>query len=60
MAAVAFNTLKCARRLKDAGCTDRQVEVQAEIKEQVRLVYWMLAVVIASAVIPQVYALLSS
>ena len=31
MAAVAFDTLKCARRLKDAGYTDQQAEVQAEI-----------------------------
>ena len=114
MAAVAFDTLKCARRLKDAGYTDMQAEVQAEImaeafvfnmdalvtkdyldarfaeqearidgkfseqearidgkfahidvqfaeiKGQFRLVYWMLAVVIASTVIPQVNALLSS
>ncbi|RLA44040.1 MAG: DUF1640 domain-containing protein [Gammaproteobacteria bacterium] len=114
MAAVAFDTLRCARRLKDAGYTDRQAEVQAEImaeafvynmdtlvtkdyldarfaeqearidgkfseqdaridgkfahidvqfteiKGQFRLVYWMLAVVIASTVIPQVNALLSN
>jgi hypothetical protein len=114
MAAVAFDTLKCARRLKDAGYTDKQAEVQAEImaeafvfnmdalvtkdyldarfaeqearidgkfseqearidskfahidvqfaeiKGQFRLVYWMLAVVIASTVIPQVNALLSN
>lgn len=123
MAAVAFDTLKCARRLKAAGYTDKQAEVQAEImaeafvfnmdalvtkdyldarfaeqearidskfseqdaridgrfseqdaridskfahidvqfaeiKGQFRLVYWMLAVVIASTVIPQVSALL--
>ena len=31
MAAVAFDTLKCARRLKEAGYTDKQAEVQAEI-----------------------------
>jgi len=31
MAAVAFDTLKCARRLKDVGYTDQQAEVQAEI-----------------------------
>jgi hypothetical protein len=31
MAAVAFDTLKCARRLKAAGYTDKQAEVQAEI-----------------------------
>ena len=31
MAAVAFDTLKCARRLKNAGYTDEQAEVQAEI-----------------------------
>ncbi|RLA44042.1 MAG: DUF1640 domain-containing protein [Gammaproteobacteria bacterium] len=100
MAAVAFDTLKCARRLKDVGYTDQQAEVQAEImaeafvfnidalvtkdyldarldarfaeqnahievqfaeiKGQFRLVYWMLAVVIASTVIPQVNALLSN
>ena len=100
MAAVAFDTLKCARRLKDVGYTDQQAEVQAEImaeafvfnidalvtkdyldarldarfaeqnahievqfaeiKGQFRLVYWMLAVVIASTVIPQVGALLSN
>jgi hypothetical protein len=107
MAAVAFDTLKCARRLKEAGYTDQQAEVQAEImaeafvfnmgalvtkdyldarldarfseqdaridgkfahidfqfaeiKGQFRLIYWMLAVVIASTVIPQVNALLSN
>ena len=114
MAAVAFDTLKCARRLKDVGYTDQQAEVQAEImaeafvfnmdalvtqdyldarfaeqearidckfseqearidgkfahidvqfaeiKGQFRLVYWMLAVVIASNVIPQLNALLSN
>ena len=81
MAAVAFDTLKCARRLKDAGYTDQQAEVQteimaeafvfnvdalvtkdyldvrletlsAELKGEFRLIYWMLAVVIASTVIP--------
>jgi len=31
MAAVAFDTLKCARRLKEAGYTDEQAEIQAEI-----------------------------
>ena len=31
MAAVAFDTLKCARKLKAAGYTDKQAEVQAEI-----------------------------
>jgi len=31
MAAVAFDTLKCARRLIAAGYTDKQAEVQAEI-----------------------------
>jgi alpha-ketoglutarate-dependent taurine dioxygenase len=107
MAAIAFDTLKCARRLKDVGYTDQQAEVQAEImaeafvynmdalvtkdyldaridgkfseqdaridskfahidvqfaeiKGQFRLVYWMLAVVIASTVIPQVNTLLSN
>ena len=101
MAAVAFDTLKCARRLKNAGYTDKQAEVQAEImaeafvfnmdalvtrdyldarfaeqearidgkftemkgeftemRGEFRLVYWMLAVVIASTVIPQLNALL--
>jgi len=99
MAAIAFDTLKCARRLKAAGYTDKQAEVQAEImaeafvynigtlitkdyldarfaeqeakidtrfseqgaridvqfadmKGQFRLIYWMLAVVITSSVIP--------
>ena len=100
MAAVAFDTLKCARRLKNAGYTDEQAEVQAEImaeafvfnmdalvtrdyldarldahiaeqsahidvqfaeiKGQFRLVYWMLAVVIAGTVIPQLSALLQA
>ena len=31
MAAVAFDTLKCARRLKNAGYTDKQAEVQAVV-----------------------------
>jgi len=31
MAAIAFDTLKCARRLKAAGYTDKQAEAQAEI-----------------------------
>ncbi|MEH6518276.1 MAG: hypothetical protein V7742_16495 [Halioglobus sp.] len=81
MAAVAFDSLKRARRLKDAGYTDKQAEVQAEImaeafvsnidslvtkdyldarlqtqsveiKGDFRLIYWMLAIVIASTVIP--------
>jgi hypothetical protein len=81
MAAVAFDSLKCARRLKEAGYTDKQAEVQAEImtetfvsnidslvtkdyldarlqtlsaeiKGEFRLIYWMLAIVIASTVIP--------
>ena len=92
MAAVAFDSLKCARRLKDAGYTDKQAEVQAEImaeafvfnmdalvtkdyldarldarfaeqdakinvqfaemKGQFHLVYWMLAIVIATNVMP--------
>ena len=38
-----------------------RIDVQfAEIRGQFRLVYWMLAVVIASTVIPQASALLSS
>jgi hypothetical protein len=81
MAAVAFDSPKCAQRLKDAGYTDKQAEVQAEImtetfvsnidslvtkdhldarlqtlsteiKGEFRLIYWMLAIVIASTVIP--------
>ena len=31
MAAVAFDTLRCARRLKAAGFTQQQAEVQAEV-----------------------------
>lgn len=31
MAAISFDTLKCARRLKAAGFTDQQAEVQAEV-----------------------------
>jgi hypothetical protein len=81
MATAAFDSLKCARRLKDAGYTDKQAEVQAEImteafvsnmdslvtkdyldarlqtlsaeiKGEFRLIYWMLAIVIASTVVP--------
>ena len=92
MAAIAFDSLKCARRLKDVGFSDEQAEVQAEImaeafvfnmdalvtkdyldarldarfaeqsaktdlkfaemKGQFKLVYWMLAVVIATNVLP--------
>ena len=81
MSAVAFDSLGCARRLKAAGYTDKQAEVQAEImaeafvfnmdalvtkdyldarlqtmsaeiKGEFRLIYWMLAIVIASTVIP--------
>ena len=92
MAAIAFDSLKCARRLKNAGFSDEQAEVQAEImaeafvfnmdalvtkdyldarldarfaeqsaktdvkfaemKDQFKLVYWMLAVVIATNVLP--------
>jgi len=95
MAAIAFDTLKCARRLIAAGYTDKQAEVQAEImaeafvfnvgalvtrdyldarfaeqearidvkfegiKGQFRLVYWMLAVSIASTVIPAIQQLYS-
>ena len=87
MAAVAFDSLKCARRLKNAGYTDKQAEVQAEImaeafvfnmdalvtkdymdtrietlsaelKGEFRLIYWMLAVVIASTVIPTLSTML--
>ena len=107
MAAVAFDTLKCVHRLKDAGFTDKQAEAQAEImaeafvfnmdvlvtkdyldarldarfanqdaridrkfaavdvqftqiKGHFRLLYWMLAVIMASTVVPQLNALLSS
>ena len=88
MAAVAFDTLKCARRLKEAGYTDKQAEVQAEImaeafvfnidalvtkdyldasletlsaelKGEFRLINWMLAIVIASTVIPALGSLLT-
>ena len=124
MSAIAFDTLKCARRLKAAGYTDKQAEAQAEIMAeafvfnmdslvtrdyldarlaeqearidtrfaeqdarvdarfveqdvridarfsaidlklegingQFRLVYWMLAVVIASTVIPAIQQLYS-
>ncbi len=31
MAAVAFDTLKFARRLKEAGVPDKQAEAQAEV-----------------------------
>jgi hypothetical protein len=105
MAAVAFDTLKFARRLIAAGVPEKQAETQAElmaeaflynmdtlvtrdyldarldarfaaqdtrldgrfaamttqfveIKGQFKLVYWMLAVVIASTVIPQLNAFL--
>ena len=104
MAAVAFDTLKFARRLIAAGVPEKQAETQAElmaeafvynmdtlvtkdyldarldarfaaqdirldgrfatmttqfakIEGQFKLVYWMLAVVIASTVIPQLNAL---
>ena len=114
MAAVAFDTLKCARRLIAAGYTDKQAEVQAEIMAeafvfnvdalvtkdyldarfaeqearidarfmeqdarfdarfsdidiklagingQFRLIYWMLAVSIASTVIPAIQQLYSA
>ena len=88
MAAIAFDTLKCARRLKEAGFNDTQAEVQAEImaeafvfnmdclvtkdyldarfseqeakidvkfvhmEGQFKLVHWMLAIVIATNVLP--------
>jgi len=68
MAAVAFDTSRCA--CLDARFTEQDtridgkfahIDVQfAEIKGEFRLVYWMLAVVIASTVIPQVNALLSN
>ena len=106
MAAVAFDTLKYARRLMAAGVPEEQAETQAElmaeafvynmdvlvtkdyldarfaeqearidarlsqqearfdvsfseIKGQFKLVYWMLAVVIAGTVIPQLNALVA-
>jgi len=88
MAAIAFDTLKFARRLKEAGVPEKQAEVQAEamadafvhnmdalvtrdyldarfetlsaeLKGEFRLIYWMLAVVIASTVIPVMTSLLT-
>jgi len=47
MAAIAFDTLQFARRLFTA------IDVQfAQIKGEFRLVYWMLAIIIASTVTP--------
>ncbi len=100
MAAVAFDTLKYARRLMEAGVPEKQAETQAELmaeafvynidalvtkdyldarfaeqeakldqrfatmtvqfvetRGQFKLIYWMLAVVIASTVIPQLNVL---
>ncbi len=95
MAAIAFDTLKFARKLKAAGVPERQAEAQAEIMAEAfllnmdalvtkdyldarfaehdarmdvrfadmdgkfRLVMWILAVVMASTVIPAVHKLLS-
>ncbi len=84
MAAIGFDTLKVARRLKAAGFPEKQAETQAEIMAEAfvfnldtlvtkdhldarfaevdgkfRLVMWMLAVVIASTVIPAVQKLLA-
>jgi len=95
MAAVAFDTLKFARRLIAAGVPEKQAETQAElmaeafvynmdslltkdyldarfaeqearvdvrfteIKGHFKVVYWMLALVIASTVGPQLNALFS-
>ena len=88
MAAIAFDTLKFARRLKEAGVPEKQAEVQAEamadafvhnmdalvtrdyldarfetlsaeLKGEFRLIYWMLAVAIASTVIPVLTSLLT-
>ncbi len=88
MAAIGFDTLKVARRLKAAGFPEKQAETQAEIMAEafvfnldalvtkdflkehldarfaevdgkLRLVMWMLAVVIASTVIPAVHKLLA-
>ena len=42
MAAVAFDTLKCARRLKDAGYADQQAEVQAELWPRHLFIIWIL------------------
>jgi len=95
MAAMGFDTLKFARKLKAAGVPERQAEAQAEIMAEAfllnmdalvtkdyldarfaeqqarmdtrfaevdgkfRLVMWMLAVVMASTVIPAVHRLLA-
>ena len=102
MAAIAFDTLKFARKLKAAGVPDQQAEAQAEVMAEaflfnvdalvtkgyldarlaeqdarmdvrfaeqdtrfaemdgkLRLMMWMLAVVMASTVIPAVHELLS-
>ena len=95
MAAIGIDTLKYARKLKDAGVPDQQAEAQAEIMAEAflfnvdalvtkdyldarfaeqearmdvrftemdgkfRLLTWMLAVVMASTVIPAVHKLLA-
>ncbi len=41
MAGVAFDTLKCARRLKDVGYTDQQAEVQAVVWPKRLFLIWM-------------------
>jgi len=88
MAAIAFDTLQCARKLQAAGRTEQQADALAEIMAEAfvhnidrlvtkdyldarldarfaevdgkfRLVYWMLAVVIASTTIPALHNLLA-
>ena len=106
MAAIAFDTLKYARKLKEAGVPEQQAEAQAEgmaeaflidtealvtrdyldarleaslaaletrvdrqfsdvfrrfarIDGQFKLVYWMLALIMASTVIPALHSLLN-
>jgi len=96
MAAIAFDTLKAARRLIAAGVPATQAEAQAEVMAEAfvfnvdklvtqdyldarftehearldvlkaemngkfRLVFWMLAVVIVTTVIPQLQSLFAS
>ena len=58
MSAIAFDTLKAARRLIEAGMPPKQAEAQAEVRGSLRLIHWMLGLVILSTTVPAIHSLL--
>ena len=70
---IPFDTLKYANKLKDAGISDKQAEIQAELqkeildnqqnklatKDDIKIIYWILGAVISPFVISTFLLVLS-